>query len=313
MSHEAQEGQGSQLVLPQASSAERLFAWNGLAFLLPADWELSYCDLQGGVSSVAHEDGYERRMDAAWFLPKDAVAQEREQENFQKKARALSEKATAIRPIAGIDEAWTAHEYHLEDTVAVLVMAYRLPQQAGEPMALFHLHFPAGSRELPTLVTRSLARSFRSYSVGEAPWAFYDVYFTLRRDFRLAASALQAGRKLLQFDWRLRRLFVWHFSLAETVLAKQSLEEFAVDFLHKNKQLPVPRWSAAQGADGGLHYRRRRLHFFGQFEEIGRGCFKYYARCQHDPAHNQIALWVMHYRRDSDLQMLPAAIRPGSK
>lgn len=316
--------------LPPAAADEHFFAWNGVGFLLPVSWELSFCDLQRGVTSVAHEDDCDRRLEAEWLVPDSVPAQEKVQQRFQQQARAIAEKATAVLPIAGIDDAWTAHEYHLGDAAAqqppravaaaaqqlprggaaaVLVIAYRLPQGPGEPMALFRLHFPAGSRDVPAVVMRSLCRSFRWWSAGEAPWQFYDVAFALRRDFRLAATALQAGRKLLQFEWRLRRLYVWHFSLAELMLAKQSVEAFCADFLRQSKLLPVPRWTPMP--DGGLTYRRRRLHFFGQFEEIGRCCFKYYAWCHHDPARNQIALWVMHYRCAADLQQLPAAIRPG--
>lgn len=317
-------------MLPPAPVGEHFFAWNGVAFLLPVGWELSCCDLQRGVTSVAHEDDCERRLEAEWLVPDGMITQDKVQKRFQQQVRIITEKASAVLPIAGIDDAWTAHEYHLgttttrqsscstatrppssDEAAAVLVIAYRLPQGPDEPMALFRLHFPIGSREVPAVVMRSLSRSFRWWSAGEAPWQFYDVSFSLLRDFRLAATALQAGRKLLQFEWRLRRLYVWHFSLAELVLAKQSVEAFCVDFLRQSqKLLPVPRWSITPA--GGLTYRRRRLHFFGQFEEIGRCCFKYYAWCRHDPARNQIALWVMHYRRTADLRMLPAAIRPGS-
>jgi len=293
--------------LPPAAAGEHLFAWNGVAFLLPADWELSYCDVQRGVTSVIHEDDCDRRLEGEWLVPGSVPAQDKIQQRFQQQARAIADKATVVLPIAGVDDAWTAHEYHLADA-AVLVIAYRLPQGPGEPMALFRLHFPAGSRDVPAVVMRSLGRSFRWWSFGEAPWQFYDVSFVLGRDFRLAATALQAGRKLLQFEWRLRRLYVWHFSLAEVILATQSLEAFCADFLRQSKVLPVPRWTPVPG--GGLAYRRRRLHFFGQFEEIGRCCFKYYAWCRHDPARNQFALWVMHYRRAADLEQLPAAIRP---
>ena len=347
--------------LPPAAAGEHFFAWNGVGFLLPVSWELSFCDLQRGVTSVAHEDDCDRRLEAEWLVPDSVPAQEKVQQRFQQQARAIAEKATAVLPIAGIDDAWTAHEYHLGDAAAqqppravaaaaqplprggaaaqqppraggaaaqqppragaaaqqppragaaaaVLVIAYRLPQGPGEPMALFRLHFPAGSRDVPAVVMRLLCRSFRWWPAGEAPWQFYDVSFALRRDFRLAATALQAGRKLLQFEWRLRRLYVWHFSLAELMLAKQSVEAFCADFLRQSKLLPVPRWTPMPA--GGLTYCRRRLHFFGQFEEIGRCCFKYYAWCHHDPARNQIALWVMHYRCAADLQQLPAAIRP---
>ena len=360
MNREAQDHLGAP-TLPPAAAGEHLFAWNGVGFRLPVSWELSFCDLQRGVTSVAHEDDCDRRLETEWLVPDSVPAQEKVQQRFQQQALAIAEKATAVLPIAGIDDAWTAHEYHLGDAAAqqppravaaaaqlsprgaaaaqqppraggaaaqqppraggaaaqqlprggaaaVLVIAYRLPQGPGEPMALFRLHFPAGSREVPAVVMRSLCRSFRWWLAGEAPWQFYDVSFALRRDFRLAATALQAGRKLLQFEWRLRRLYVWHFSLAELMLAKQSVEAFCADFLRQSKLLPVPRWTPMP--TGGLTYRRRRLHFFGQFEEIGRCCFKYYAWCHHDPTRNQIALWVMHYRREGDLQLLPAAIRP---
>ena len=286
---------------------QRLFAWNGVAFLTPKNWELANTELHKGVSRIVLEDDACPRLELDWFSTDNDVSRDKVQKRCQKQSRALTEAAEKVLEIEGLNREWTAHEYRMPQAT-VLVVGYCLPSPEGRPFAFFRLHFPAGHAESPTVTFRAIAQSFSWWKTGIAPWAFYDVAFSLNRDYHLASTALQAGRKMLAFEWRFRRLFVWHFSLADYILRTQTAAEWCRDFLNSSKILPVPNWQV--DSQGKLVYRRRKLYCLGQFEEIGRLCFQYQAVYRHLPEKNQIVLWVIHYRRQADLLHLAEAF-PG--
>lgn len=282
-------------------STQRLFAWNGLAFLTPKNWELSETELSKGINRIVLEDDAMPRLELDWITPKDALDKDKVQKQCQKQTRKLSEAACEVVEVKGISNEWTAHEYRMPDSRTLLI-AYRVPSDTTSPFAFFRLHFSPKTSESPAVCFRSIAKSFSWYNAGLTPWSFYDVDFRLNRDFRLVATSLQAGRKTLSFEWRLRRLFLWYFSLADIVLREKSLAQYCADFLNNLKLLPVPLW-IPQG-DTALSYKRHKLYFLGQFEEIGRMCFKYHAEARLFPDKNQIALWVIQYRKESDLEKL---------
>ena len=58
------------------------------------------------------------------------------------------------------------------------------------------------------------------------------------------------------------------------------------------------------GDDTTIVATRKKLYFLGQFEEIGRLCYKYKAFCQPLPEQNAIRLVVYNYRSNKDLQKL---------
>jgi len=285
-------------------SGQRLFAWNGVAFLIPKRWELAHAELYKGVSRIVLEDDANPRLELDWFSTASDVSRDKVQKRCQKQSRALTAAAEKVLEIDGLGNEWTAHEYRLPEA-AVLVIGYCLPSPEGRPFAFFRLHFPVGHAESPGVTFRAVAQSFSWWKTGIAPWAFYDVAFWLSRDCHLASTALQAGRKMLAFEWRWRRLFIWHFSLADYILRTQTAAEWCRDFLNSCKFLPVPKWRVDD--QGKLAYQRRRLYCLGHFEEIGRFCFQYQAVCRHLPEQNQIVLWVIHYRRQTDLQHLAEA------
>lgn len=291
-------------LIPDKSS--RLFAWNGLAFLTPASWELAQTELSKGLNRIVLEDEAAPRLELDWIIPTSRLNQDKVQKKCHKQARTLTDAAEAIIPIQNIPPEWTAHEYRMKDARS-LVIGYRIPKADNEPFAFFRLHFDKFSREAPPVCFRSIATSFTTFPTGVAPWAFYDVSFRLSRDFHLTGTSLQAGRKTLSFEWRFRRLFIWYFSLADIALRTKSLSEWCVDFLNNTRLLPVPIWLT--DGDSKITYQRRKRFFFGQFEEIGRLCFQYHAEARLFPELNQIALWVINYRKDTDLLKLADSIQ----
>ncbi len=285
---------------------QKLFAWNGVAFFTPENWELSQSELSKGLNRIVLDDEFSPRLELEWMLCDSTIDSDNLQKNFQKQAKEITEKAVSIRRLDALPSEWTAHEYSMEDN-RTLIVAYMVPSAKDSPFALFKLHFDAHSKELPALTFHTIANSFRFFHDGLALWAFYDINMELDAKFRLTASSLQAGRKTLCFEWRLRRLYIWFFSLADVALRDKSLAEFSADFLNRTNLLPVPLWSP-DGPDR-IKYRRRRLFFMGQFEEIGRMCFRYSATLHHLPQRNQIAIVVYNYRNDNDLQVLKESIQ----
>ena len=288
------------------SDGTKLFAWNGVSFITPTNWELSQSELSKGLNRIVLDDDFSPRLELEWTLCDTTIDSSKVQKNFQKQAKEITEKATRIRKLDAPSDDWTAHEYSMEGG-RTLIVAYIVPPEKDMPFALFKLHFDSHSKEVPALTFYTISKSFRFYHDGIVPWAFYDVNMSLDSRFRLTASSLQAGRKTLCFEWRLRRLFVWFFSLADIALREKTLAEFSADFLNRTKLLPVPLWSPNGSEE--IKYRRHRLFFMGQFEEIGRMCFRYSATLHHFPQLNQIAIVVYNYRNTNDLCILKDSLR----
>ena len=294
--------------LPQkllASSSQKLFAWNGIAFLTPASWELALTELSKGLNRIVLEDDYAPRLELDWLEPKEALSAEKVHVRCQKQARELTEAAQKVTAIPELPSEWTAHEYRMADG-RVLVVGYRVPNTPQEPFPFFQVHFDAGSKEIPSLCFRQLANSFTWFSEGVAPWSFYDVAFYAPRELRLSATSLQAGRKTLIFEWRLRRLFITFISLADMALREKTLAEFTADFLNATKLFPVPVWRP--DGDTDVAYSRKKRYFIGQFEEIGRLCFRYKAASQLLAEKNQIAIQMAQYRKEADFETLAISV-----
>ena len=286
-------------LIPHAG--QRLFAWNGIAFLTPANWELALTELSQGINRILLEDDYSPRLELDWVEAHQQLSADKIHKNSQKQVHELATAASKVIPIADIPPEWTAHEYQMEEG-RTLVVGYRIPESPEIPFPFFRLHFDRHSKEIPSVCFRQLAASFTSFAEGPTPWAFYDVGFSLPRELRLTGTSLQAGRKTLIFEWRLRRLFLWYISLADIALRTKSLAEYTADFLNATKLLPVPFWHP-KGTEEIVHTRKKR-YFLGQFEEIGRLCFHYQARAQLIQGKNQIAIQMAQFRKESDLDRL---------
>ena len=172
--------------------------------------------------------------------------------------------------------------------------------------SFFRVHFGPDDKESDKEMLKLITTSFRIHREGVIPWALYDVSFELPSDFRLVNTSLQAGRKLLIFHWRLRRLYLWYFSLADILLKERRLEEWAAAFLNSYKGIKGPTF--APGADGEIRVKRSWRRRLGHFEEIGRLCFRYHVRAIRDPEKNRVILLVFNYRKARDLEKIPESL-----
>ncbi len=292
----------------QGNTQTHRFAWDGISFEVPFDWNLSGYSFNENSSSVQMEDDNALRLDMEWIRPGKPVDQSELQKRCSKVAEELEDAGAETSAIGALSEGWTATMYSMPDGRHLLT-AYRLVPDSTF-FCILKLHFPAASRREPPRMARIIASSFRIHKEGPVPWEFYDVSFEMNREFRLVNTSFQAGRKMLAFEWRLRRFFIWFFSLADSILKQKPLEEWCAEFTNGFKGIRGPTFVAA--GKGEIQSRFTYRYPFGHVEELVRGCLRYHARCLHIPEKNHIVLYVFNYRKQSDLDMI-AGVQRGDR
>ncbi len=188
-----------------------------------------------------------------------------------------------------------------------------MPTQAGLAkkgsfFCLLKIYFEQASRREADRIIRRIAETFRLYEEGLVPWSVYDISFQLQSDFKLSATAFQAGRKMMIFEWRLRRLYLMFFSLADMLAKNQSREKWCADYLNTFKGISGVKFSA--GGAGEIVALHNWWRFIGNVEPVTRGCLRYKAWCRPIPDKNQLFLGVFNYRRADDLSFLAAGLDP---
>jgi hypothetical protein len=212
----------------------------------------------------------------------------------------LQKAASLTDEVHGLPDGWMAFLYTMADQRSLMTVFH--VTSSGRLFCFLRLHFDDSTRKESRRTIELIASTFHSHEKALIPWSFYDISFTLRKDFHLASTAFLAGRKHMVFEWRLRRLYVWFFSLADMMLKNRRLEEWTVDFLNRHKELRGPTFM--EGKDGSVIARRSSAYPLGHFEEIGRWSFRYQVYCRHIPERNSVTLAVFNHRSPSDLAML---------
>ena len=293
----------------QPGAAEHRFAWDGFEFVVPSDWNLSFYDFSSSSSRLVRlEDDVGIRLQMEWCRPQSSVGLDRIQSRFKEMGGEVEKMAESQSAVEGLPAGWTGLIYVMPDKRRLAVAFWLAP--AGRFFVFFRLHFEGEGSRQAGQVLRRLATSFRLQTGSSIVWRCYDLEVELPADFRLAETALQAGRKYLLFDWHFRRFFFWQFSLADHLLARNpDVVVWAADFLNHCKFVRGPRFFK-EGER--LQHRRQAQYPLGHYDEIGRLCFKWWVRVWHDPSENRIRLAVFNYRRPSDLARLPSSLEPAS-
>ena len=285
------------------------FSWNGISFLVPEEWNLSGHQTFKGVSTIEMEDTTSPRLEVEWTRPRAAVDIDTVRERYAKASKKLTAKAEGTHTLHNAPPGWSVLVYDMPDARR-LVIAFYLSRESGL-FAFFRIHLDGLCPHRPRPIAELITSSFSSHLDGLVPWEFYDVAFRLHSDFRLTGTSLQSGNKLMTFQWRLRRLFLWRFSLADMILKKDTLQEWVPKFLNDFRALRGPRFRLAE--DGSITATHSTRYPFGHYEEIGRQCFRYHVGSRHDPDDNSIVLWVFNYRRPADLEKLRDGFRLGGR
>lgn len=277
----------------------REFAWDGLAFRVPHDWHLSNYAFGPRESSLRMQDATSVRLEAEWTRTHRADAATI-LKRYRKKAGAWESIADETSGIERLPAHWTGFVYRMPEQRVLLVAFYLHP--SGSIAVLLRLHFENTGKHKALGVFRGIAESFTWRERGTIPWTVYDMQWLVPREFRLVETAFEAGRKFMCFEWRLRRLLVWRFSLAHLALRDRSLDAWAAEVLNSSKLLKGPRF--VPDGRGGLDARRNRRHGLRHYEEIGRWCFRYRVLVAHDPHADAIKLAVYQHRTRRDLTMI---------
>lgn len=278
----------------------RRFAWDGFSFETPDDWNLSQYKQTRDLSFVRMEDDHALRLELEYGRLTRPADHARWRDHQARTTAELTRAGAEAAPVADLPDGWSAFQYSWPDH-RHLILAFRLA--ADTPFfCLLKLHFDDASRREPPRLLRTLTAGFRLHATGPLPWAVYDFAFRLPRVFRLTETAFQAGRKLMVFEWRRRRLHLWFCSLADVVLRERTPAAWAADFLNAFKGIRGPRFVAV--GENAVESRFSWRYPLGHFEELFRGCFRYRVWCAHLPERNQLMLCVFQHRREDDLRQL---------
>jgi hypothetical protein len=275
------------------------FAWDGMAFDVPRDWHLSNYVFTTRESSLQMQDATSVRLEAEWTRSRRTDA-DTVLKRYRKKAGAWEAIADETSAIDRLPPHWTGFAYRMPENRILMVAFYLHPSRSLA--VLFRLHFENTGKHKAMSVFRGIAGSFTWQDRGTIPWTVYDMHVALPREFRLVETGFEAGRKLMVFEWRLRRLLVWRFSLAHLALREKTLDAWAADVLNTSKLIKGPRF--VPDGRGGLQVGRNRRYGFRHYEEIGRWCFRYRALYVHDPQADAIKLAVYQYRVPGDLTVI---------
>lgn len=279
-----------------------LFAWQGFSYEIPLDWNLAEYSITDGVSCVRFQDDFGPRLEFEWIYARRPIKAEIIRRRYDKVADAMGKAGAVTDNIEELPEGWAACLYSIPDGRRLLA-AFRLVQE-NIFFCLLKIHFASASKREGERIIRQIASTFRLYRQGLVPWAIYDIIFQLHADFRLVATSFLAGSKLMVFEWRGRRLYLFFFSFADILRQKQPIEKWCAGYLNGFKAVSGVKFTA--GEEGKIIARRKWLRFWGSVEPITRWCLHYKAWCKLREEENQLFLGVLNYRHPEDIVFLSA-------
>jgi len=283
----------------------RRIAWDGVSFDVPETWDLAGYEFARRVTRLELEDDFSVRLQAEWVHLRRRPEIGAVRRRYLKAAERLARNASGTEQLDGLPEGWTAFLYTMPERRRLAIGFAMLP--ATETFAFFQLHFGSEDGDSPGQVLHILAESLRRHQRGLVPWIAYDMDIELPAIFRLDRSSFQAGLKMLAFRCGFRKLHIWQASLADMALSRQTKEQWAVQVLNSSRLFRGVRFVV-----DGDHVKacRSRLRPFGHYDEIGRWCFHYFIRCDHDHENNRLFLWVFNCRGKGDLPLLHGRVGP---
>jgi hypothetical protein len=305
--------EGFSQILP---SGYRRLAWNGLSFGVPANWELGmYQFLRRKVTRIELEDEYAVRLEGEWVRGSKTFDLKRIMKRYEEASKPLTLKSDEQQAVTGLLDGWHATRFMYRETGpsagggALQVVSHELVTAfylcpKSFLFCFFILHFMPGDKEDPVMVIRQLAASFQDHAAEpRTPWHLFDLAFTLPREFALEKAVFDIGAKLMVYQWRRRRYYLWHFSCADVFLKNgETPAEWACGYLNGCQLFKAAVF--VPDGQGGITWRRRRPFFLGHREEIARFCFRYQIGCRLVESENKLVVSVFHHRREEDLKGL---------
>jgi hypothetical protein len=281
-------------------SATHRFAWDGLSFDVPTDWDLAYQETRLGITRIRLEDPVAVRLSAEWAEPAGGMDLGRIMARFESSSKKLRRASKDSLTLSKTPEDWSAILYRFEDGRRLGLVFYLSRQK--DLFGFFQLHFDPGPPGEAEALLRRFMASFTRHVQGPVPWACYDIRFTTPPGFRLNSATFNPGLKRFTFGRSLRQLHVWHISLADLVLKKERGPlQWAAKTLNASDLVQGPVFEAFEG---GLRSSRPGFLSHWHFMELLRGCLKYRAGLRHDHENNRLVLTCYQYRFASDLDWL---------
>jgi len=280
------------------SRIQNRFAWDGVSFDVPESWNLSHYTHDKQQRRIEMEDDFSHRLDVEWIFSSVKLNPAAIEQRYLKSAKALTKSAKESKALSNMPKGWAAFLYSFGDGRKLITAWWLVPEHKFFVFVM--LHFERDSKEKPEALLRAIAQSFTLHTSGLVPWRCYDIAFQVPRSLKLEKTEFLAGRKMFLFQWRGRRLHLWFFSLADLLLKKRSLEEWAAEFLSGQPGLRGPKYVVAGSEIRAERKPWRPFHA----DQIGSLCFRYKCGVKHNPERNQIVIWAFHHRRASDMEHL---------
>jgi hypothetical protein len=282
------------------------FAWDGLSFEVPEDWDLAYQETRLGITRIRLEDPVAVRLSAEWLTPVGGIDLGRIMSRFQASSKKLRQVSKDSQTLAKTPDGWSAIIYRFEDGRR-LGLAFYL-SDSKDCFGFFQFHYDPGAPGEAEGFLRRFMASFERHPTGPVPWACYDVAFTSPPGFRLDSATFNPGLKRFTFDRSLRQFHVWHVSLADLVLKKnRSAQDWAVKFLNNGDIVKGPVF-VIKGDE--IVATRPRIMPHWHFYELLRACLNYKVGLLHDQPKNRLVLTCYQYRFAKDQEWLAGTDLP---
>lgn len=274
-------------------------AWGGLELPVPTDWEIASHGNEDGVYSLTLEDSSQVRLQLDWALVREARAYRQLKAKAEHFTKQIFKLSSDNKVIEGFPSGWNMTHSFLDNGLSVIFGMMSVPEI---PVKMF-IRVRATDTEFPLKdVAKKMASGFAFHESGSVPWRLYDLAIKVPYDFKLQSVSLIAGRKMLLFEKRARRLWIWRFSLVSHMLRGRSVVEGLISILNTCAAFPGIKFCSSPS--GEIHMKRRLIHRFGHLEEIIRWCFKYDVYYEYDANTDALLARVFQYRKDSDLNWL---------
>ncbi|MCJ8329891.1 MAG: hypothetical protein HRT89_21265 [Lentisphaeria bacterium] len=302
--------------VPMPGEKTRRISWRGISFLVPANWEIGlFKFLKKGGNRIELEDEYATRLEAEWIYPKEKIDRKIVEKRYKKKFKKLTDYSDKENRISDLPTDWYATSFELrhgklgtgETTLMQkkqqLLTAFYIPSDNSIFISIV-VHIFAEDAENPADVVKLISSEFQIHNKDALiPWELYDMYFKMPKELQLDSTQFDIGSKLMLYRWKMRTLYLWHFSLADHFIDdEKTAEEYGTGFL--NSMSFVRAVTFSPGLDGEITWKRKRWHVFGRRDEFACMCFKYKAAVVHDKEENKLILICYHYRKNKDLKLL---------
>ncbi|NLW50065.1 MAG: hypothetical protein GXY85_04370 [Candidatus Brocadiaceae bacterium] len=265
------------MAVSRASDGEKAlkaFGWQAVALNVPPDWELAYTRGSRETGRVRLTDGESVRLELDWRTDRGVASPAAVAGLFlAKQARKARRNGTAFDVQRGLNLAhppgMDVECYRCVGPRQVLAMVSR----CRECRRLVHLQILGARDDSLRSLARRVFSSLRDHpDEGVCRWSIFDVRLQTPERLRLAESSLQSGRIRLSFARGPSRLEFTRVSLADVLLARQSLADwFRTMHARRLRRRRFVVEEAPVRGHAGLRVHGRRRLLLDPGRPVGRG------------------------------------------